>query len=98
MGKIHKENSSQLKGNKDHVNSFNHSQVSFNMHNRSNAHARPLHKLDSINCIYTNADCLTNKMSELRLHAKNSSPKIIGITEVKPKKLKVCYTELRDSH
>jgi hypothetical protein len=26
---------------------------------------RSLHKLETINCTYTNADCLTNKVSEL---------------------------------
>ena len=38
-----------------------------------------------MSCLYTNADCLINKMPELKLHVKNSKPKIIGITEVKPK-------------
>lgn len=52
---------------------------------RSNAQVRSLHKLDFMSCLYTNADCLTNKMPELKLHVKNSKPKIIGITEVKPK-------------
>ena len=31
-----------------------------------------------MSCLYTNADCLTNKMPELKLHVKNSKPKIIG--------------------
>ena len=51
----------------------------------SKAPVRSLHKLDFMSCLYTNADCLINKMSELKLHVKNSKPKIIGITEVKPK-------------
>lgn len=38
-----------------------------------------------MSCLYTNTDCLTNKMPELKLHVKNSKPKNIGITEVKPK-------------
>ena len=38
-----------------------------------------------MSCLYTNADCLINKMPELKLHVKNCKPKIIGITEVKPK-------------
>jgi exonuclease III len=41
--------------------------------------------LENVNCIYTNADCLTNKISELRLQIKNHNPQIVGITEVKPK-------------
>ena len=36
-------------------------------------------------CTYTNADCLTNKVSELRLLIRNHKPTIVGITEVKPK-------------
>ena len=46
---------------------------------------RSLHKLETINCTYTNADCLTNKVSELRLLIRNHKPTIVGITEVKPK-------------
>lgn len=45
---------------------------------------RSLHKLETINCTYTNADCLTNKVSELRLLIRNHKPTIVGITEVKP--------------
>ena len=51
----------------------------------SKAPVRSLHKLDFMSCLYTNANCLINKMPELKLHVKNSKPKIIGITEVKPK-------------
>ena len=94
MGKVHKENPNRsIKDSHKHVNNFNRLKhnVRLNAHDSSkapvcsNAHVRLLHKLDSINCLYTNADCLTNKMSELRLYAKNNNPKIIGITEVKPK-------------
>jgi len=48
---------------------------------------RSLHKLENVRCFYTNADCLMNKVSELKLLAKKSDPTIIGISEIKPKKL-----------
>jgi len=47
--------------------------------------------LDVITVLYTNADCLTNKRSELLLLLSASldrKPDIIAITEVKPKFLK----------
>jgi hypothetical protein len=40
--------------------------------------------IETINCTYTNADCLTNKVSELRLLIRKHKPTIVGITEVKP--------------
>ena len=42
-----------------------------------------MHKLETINCTYTNAYCLTNKVSKLRLLTRNHKPTIVGITEVK---------------
>ena len=47
-------------------------------------------KLKGIPCLYTNTDCLTNKMEELKLIIRDSThtPMIIGITEVKPKNFK----------
>lgn len=39
-----------------------------------------------LNCLYTNADQLKNKMSELSIRVNNENPDIIGITEVKAKK------------
>ena len=36
-------------------------------------------------CLYTNADCLSNKIEELRNIVKNSKPLIIAVTETKPK-------------
>ena len=62
--------------------------VCSNVQDSSKAQVRSLHKLDFMSCLYTTADCLTNKMSELKLHVKNSKPKILGITEVKPTKLR----------
>ena len=81
MESIHKENVKErfVSGNSDTktVNNFKISKHKVN--------SRLLHKLENVNCIYTNADCLTNKISELRLQVKNHNPQIVGITEVKPK-------------
>ncbi len=38
-----------------------------------------------LNCLYTNADSLTNKLDELKGLVKDTQPDLIGITEVKPK-------------
>ena len=81
MESIHKENVKErfVSDNRDTktVNNFKISKHKVN--------SRLLHKLENVNCIYTNADCLTNKISELRLQVKNHNPQIVGITEVKPK-------------
>ncbi|CAG2205678.1 unnamed protein product [Mytilus edulis] len=41
--------------------------------------------LPKLSCIYTNADQLFNKLPELTVRTRDDKPKIIGITEVKPK-------------
>ena len=41
--------------------------------------------LSKLNCFYTNADQLFNKMAELIVRTRDSKPNIIGIPEVKPK-------------
>ena len=41
--------------------------------------------LNTLNCIFLNADCLTNKMAELEFIIKTETPDIIGINEVLPK-------------
>ena len=43
--------------------------------------------------MYTNADCLTNKMKSLEVYIANSSPDIIAITETKPKNPRFQITE-----
>ena len=48
--------------------------------------ARSAQIMNKINCMYTNADSLMNKLSELKAQVTQSQPMIIGITEVKPKK------------
>lgn len=88
MEPLHKENSkTKLTTQKDKdVHSFKqnvHSSVKCSSHDFVDK--RSLHKLETMSCVYTNADCLTNKMGELRLLARNHKPTIIGITEVKPK-------------
>ena len=51
---------------------------------QSTARSAPI--MNKINCMYTNADSLMNKLSELKAQVTQSQPMIIGITEVKPKK------------
>ena len=41
--------------------------------------------LPKLNCFYTNADQLLNKITELEVRSRDDRPNIIGITEVKPK-------------
>ena len=41
--------------------------------------------LPQLNCFYTNADQLMNKLTELEIRTQDTKPNIIGITEVKPK-------------
>ena len=45
-------------------------------------------KIEKLACMYTNTDTLTNKLEELQVLIGIHSPKIICITEVKPKNLK----------
>ena len=49
----------------------------------------------SIPCLYTNTDCLTNKMRELKVILNDlvEKPLIIGITEVKPKNQRYVITK-----
>ena len=44
--------------------------------------------LHQLSCFYTNADMLKNKLSELFVRVNSFAPDLIGITEVKPKKIK----------
>ena len=44
--------------------------------------------LSTLKCIYTNADSLSNKMTELKTLVKYEKPHIIAVTEVKPKNFK----------
>ena len=72
MGKANCKSKLKPKG-KRLVNSFNH---------------KPVNSLDvfnGLNCIYTNADQFRNKLNELKVRIRDNLPKIIGITEVKPK-------------
>lgn len=48
--------------------------------------------LPQLNCFYTNADQLQNKLKELEIRTQDTKPHIIGITEVKPKNGR-CGTE-----
>ena len=46
-----------------------------------------------IHCMYTNADQLSNKITELELRVQEHLPHIIGITEVKPKNSRYSMNE-----
>ena len=48
-------------------------------------------KLGKLNCMYLNADTLTNKLSELKFLLKENKPDIVGISEVLPKILKMKF-------
>ena len=50
-------------------------------------------KQQKLNCFYTNADQLRNKMSELTLRVRNEKPMVVGVTEVKPKNHNVIGSE-----
>ena len=70
-----------LKGKrgKEDVNNFNGKKVFKNVKTDN------FTVLPKLNCIYTNADQLFNKLPELIVRTRDDKPKIIGITEVKPK-------------
>ncbi len=59
--------------------------ISNNTSNNNNNTSR--HTMRKFPCLYTNTDCLTNKMSELKniIEMSQQQPLVIGITEVKPK-------------
>ena len=65
------------------VHSVNKNKQKKSLKNANNVNKRMSnHK---INCMYTNADRLKNKLSEMKVRVSNSMPSIIGVTEVKPK-------------
>ncbi|CAG2202747.1 unnamed protein product [Mytilus edulis] len=70
-----------LKGKrgKEDVNNFNGKKVFKNVKTDN------FTVLPKLSCIYTNADQLFNKLPELTVRTRDDKPKIIGITEVKPK-------------
>ena len=51
-----------------------------------NNNVNSFHVLNYLNCFYTNADQFRNKFKEFQTRIIYYEPKIIGITEVKPKK------------
>ena len=88
LEQVHKENDerkvSDLHDNVHIVKRKEHKFVKSSSH-KLDFVKRSLHKLETINCTYTKADCLTNKVSELRLLIRNHKPIIFGITKVKLK-------------
>ena len=62
------------------VNNFNRGKRDFN-----GADVHKFAVLPKLNCFYTNADQLLNKITELEVRSRDARPNIIGITEVKPR-------------
>ena len=54
--------------------------------------------MENINCLYTNADQLRNKLDELKVRNRDTVPKIIGITKVKPKQGRIQDFKLGGLH
>lgn len=52
---------------------------------KTRKHCTSVKKVTFLKCLYTNADQLKNKLSELELRMKDETPSIIGVTEVSPK-------------
>ena len=49
--------------------------------------------INELNCVFLNADTLTNKMSELHLLTKTERPHIIGIMKFSSKTIIAKYTQ-----
>ncbi len=54
--------------------------------NGDGSNVNSFHYVNGIKCLYTNADCLHNKIDELRTRVQMSNPHVIFISEVKPKR------------
>ena len=50
-----------------------------------------IQEIDGIKCLYTNAECITNKWKELEIVVELHKPKIIGVVEP------WCHREILDS-
>lgn len=82
-----------MKNKSETVNSFNQSKRGFKTSFKNNGKKRSQNISAPVNsnapknlsCLYTNADQLMNKRSELQALTDIHQPDIIGITEVKPK-------------
>jgi len=55
--------------------------------NKNNVKSNNITNSEELSIVYTNADCLTNKLQELKVHISlyTTKPQIISITEVKHK-------------
>ena len=69
------------------------------VHQKNTKKTTPIPNLNNvtltIQCLYTNADTLTNKMPELKALIQDHKPSVIAITEVTPKKIQISSTESR---
>ena len=49
--------------------------------------------MKNLSCMYTNADTLTNKMTELKAYVEHHNPCIIAVTEIIPKNYEWLWSE-----
>ena len=100
LEQVHQENAKTTVNGKSRKTVHNFNSAKHMFVNRSENKMKPLkrslHKLEVLNCIHIIQmhDCLANKMTELRLFARNNKPAVVGITEVKPKNFRY---DLRDA-
>jgi len=59
-----------------------------NIETKQKSHVKSFKIVNTLKCIYTNADQLRNKMSEFQIRIRDQKPMIIGVTEVKAKNSK----------
>ncbi len=64
-----------------------------NKDHSSNTKKRQRNSKETVTCLYTNADAITNKFDELKVLIELHKPKIIAVTEVKPKNLAAPLTK-----
>ncbi len=58
-----------------------------------NTKKKQKHSKETLTCLYTNADTITNKFDELKVLLELHKPSIIAVTEVKPKNLATPLTK-----
>lgn len=80
VGKKSVENKDVNKIKENNVNSFKNGGKVFN-----GVDVQKFAVLPKLDCFYTNADQLINKLNELEIRTRDTTPNIIGVTEVKPK-------------
>ena len=57
-----------------------------NVHKYDSCFEKDVHKVDGIECLYTNTDVLNNKLEEIMVFIDKRNIHFIAITEIMPKK------------